>query len=92
MAKENKYLDLNDGYDFGFTMHDETEIVSETPQYSSMADEVEDLKQRLQAVNKIFMPLLQNLSRDPNKPMIKWPNRKEVLDKQMTNLKRLTSI
>ena len=90
--KNNKYLDIDTSFDFGFTMHDETEIVNETPQYSSMAEEVADLKERLQAVNKIFMPLLKNLSRDPDKPMIKWPNRKEVLDKQMANLTRLTNI
>ena len=85
MVEKNKYLDLDGGDDFGFTFDDETDI-------APITNEVDDLKQRLEAVNKIFMPLLVNLAKDPDKPMIKWPNRKEVLEKQMKKLRQLTNI
>lgn len=89
---KNVYLDLEDKDDFGFTFADENEIMEENKEYSSLQEEVDDLKQRLVALNKIFMPLLENLSKNPDKPMIKWPNRKEQIDKQIKKLKSLTTI
>ena len=65
---------------------------SSNPVHASLNEEVEDLKNRLHALEKIFMPLLENSAKDPDKPMIKWPNRKEVLEKQMRKLKQLTNI
>lgn len=86
----NHYIDVTDKHDFGFTFTDEEEIT--TPVYSTLNDEVSDLKKRLQAVEKIFMPLLENLARDPDKPMIKWPNRKDVIERQIKKLKSLTNV
>lgn len=91
MDKDNNhYIDVTDKHDFGFTFTDEEEIT--TPVYSTLNDEVADLKKRLQAVEKIFMPLLENLARDPDKPMIKWPNRKDVIERQIKKLKSLTNV
>lgn len=93
MAKDkNIYLDLEDEDDFGFTFADEGELLEDNKQYSSLQEQVDDLKQRLTALNKIFMPLLENLAKDPDKPMIKWPNRKAQIDKQIKKLKSLTTI
>jgi len=86
----NHYIDVSDKNDFGFTFTDEEEIT--TPVYSSLNDEVIDLKKRLKAVEAIFLPLLENLARDPDKPMIKWPNRKEVIERQIKKLKSLTNV
>ena len=90
MPIENHYIDVTDKNDFGFTFTDEEEIT--TPVYSSLNEEVIDLKKRLQAVEKIFLPLLENLARDPDKPMIKWPNRKDVIERQIKKLKSLTNV
>ena len=92
MNKINKYLDLEDKSDFGFTFSDEDEVVTTHTGYASLQEEVDDLKQRLQALNKIFMPLLDNLAKDPDKPMIKWPNRKPIIDKQIAKLKQITNV
>lgn len=93
MPTENNYLSMNDlTNDFGFTFANEDEVIEANPEYSSLQEEVDDLKKRLQAVQAIFMPLLVNLSKDPDKPMIKWPNRKEVLDKQISKLKAITTV
>jgi hypothetical protein len=85
--KENKYLDLNESDDFGFTIEseDQSELMSKQA-------EVEDLKDRLRALEQIFLPLLENLAKDSDKEMIKWPNRKPVIDKQIKKLKRLTKV
>lgn len=92
MTSKNNYLDIDDGDDFGFTFANEDEIVTTNQEFSSLADQVQDLKMRLQAVNKIFMPLLNNLAKDPDKPMIKWPNRKEIIEKQIKKLNQLTNV
>lgn len=92
MANKNTYLDLDDNDDFGFTFAHEEEIIETNKGYSSLQEQVDDLKQRLVAVHKIFMPLLENLAKDADKPMIKWPNRKEVIDKQIKKLNTLTKV
>lgn len=70
-------------FDYGFSMHNE-EVLD--------ISEIEDLKERLRKVQAIFLPLLDNLARDPDKPMIKWPNRLEVIEKQKKELLKLTKI
>lgn len=88
MSKQpvNKYLvdDLTE--DFGFTFVTDDELIA------PVADEVTDLKNRLQAVRKIYLPLLEHLSKDPEKPTIKWPNREPILKKQIQKLLELTDV
>lgn len=92
MTKKNEYLELDEEDDFGFTFAHEDEIIETNKNYSSLQEEVDDLKKRLTAIHKIFSPLLENLAKDPDKPMIKWPNRKEVIDKQIKKLNTLTKV
>ncbi len=83
MVDKNKYMDLEGADDFGFTFDDEKDI---TP----ITDEVADLKERLQAIRRIYLPLLQNLSKNADQPIIKWPDRGPVLKKQIDKLLMLT--
>ena len=92
MIDKNKYMELDDTNDFGFTFSNEDEIITANVEYASLQEQVDDLKQRLYALNKIFLPLLENLAKDADKPMIKWPNRKEVIDKQIVRLKTITKV
>ena len=85
MVDKNKYLDLEGGDDFGFTFDDEVDV-------APITSEVDDLKMRLQAIRKIYMPLLENLAKNPEQPIIKWPNREPVLKKQIAKLKSLTEV
>jgi hypothetical protein len=87
MAKE-KITELDDSNDFGFSFHDEEEIVTS----SGVTDEVEVLKTKLRTIRKTYLPLLQHLAKDPDKPMIKWPNRKDILDQQIKKMIELTDI
>lgn len=90
-SDKNNYLDLVDDNDFGFSFSNEEDII-ENSGYSTLQEEVDDLKKRLIALNRIFLPLLENLAKDPDKPMIKWPNRKEVIEKQIRKLNILTKV
>lgn len=87
-TSKDTITELDDSNDFGFTFHDEEEIVTS----SGVPDEVEVLKNRLRTVRKTYLPLLQHLAKDPDKPMIKWPNRKDILDKQIKKMLELTEV
>jgi hypothetical protein len=83
---KNEYLTMDeDGIsnDFGFTFEDEADL-------SPVVDEITDLKKRLEAVRKIYLPLLQNLAKNSDQPIIKWPDRGPILKKQMDKLVMLT--
>lgn len=87
----NPYLSLDDADlvdDFGFSFSNEDDLVAEA--VAPAADEVADLKKRLEAVRKIYLPLLQNLSKNSDQPIIKWPDRGPVLKKQIDKLMMLT--
>lgn len=87
----NPYLTFDDADltdDFGFTFGNEDDIVAEA--IAPVSDEITDLKKRLEAIRKIYLPLLENLAKNSDQPIIKWPNRGPVLKKQIDKLKVLT--
>lgn len=51
---------------------------------------VEEYKQRLEQVEKIILPFLTKLLKTSDQPVIKCPNRKEVLEKQIQKILTLT--
>jgi uncharacterized protein YaaW (UPF0174 family) len=89
MARKSKSIPEENSYDFGFTfsneVSDEDDLISK-----STKDEVDDLKNRLQTMSAMFLNLLNNLARDPDKPMIKWSNRKAIIDEQIQKIKELS--
>lgn len=89
--KNNPYLELDENNDFGFSFSNEEEIVLTTT-YANLPEEIEDLKNRLQAIRAIYLPFLENLNDKPDQPIIRWENRKEMLDRQIAKLKRLTDV
>ena len=47
-------------------------------------------KEELLTVEKMIMPLLYNLRKNPEDVYIKWPNRKEIIDKQIKKIVTIT--
>lgn len=47
-------------------------------------------KNDLLNVEKIIMPLLKNLQKNPEDVYIKWPNRKDVIEKQIKKIVAIT--
>ncbi len=82
-----EYLDL--GNDFGFTATSEEEV-TEPFITDARAATVEELKAKLLEVEKLIMPLLVNLMKNPEKEFVKWPNRKEVVEKQIEKILSVT--
>lgn len=90
-SNTNPYLTLDDADlvdDFGFTFDNEDAIVADA--MAPVSDEVVDLKRRLEAIRKIYLPLLQNLAKNADQPIIRWENRGPILQKQITKLTMLT--
>lgn len=73
--------------DFGFTATDEEEynaVIAEKD------ETVEEYKQRLQHVEKLIIPFLSKLLKTADQPIIKWPNRKPVIEAQIQKILNLT--
>lgn len=91
VTETNPYLSFDDAElvdDFGFTFGSEDEIVADA--IAPASDEITDLKKRLEAVRKIYLPFLQNLAKNSDQPIIKWPNRGPVLEKHIKKMITLT--
>ena len=73
--------------DFGFTAIDEEEYTSVI---AEKEETVEEYKERLQQVEKITLPFLMKLIKTSDQPIIKWPNRKTVLEAQVQKILNLT--
>jgi hypothetical protein len=73
--------------DFGFTAVDEAEYQAVIAEKD---ETVEEYKERLQQVEKIIMPFLTNLYKSRKQAYIHWPNRGNVLEKQMQRILNLT--
>lgn len=83
-----EYLDLRN--DFGFTAVDEDEVAEPIVTDVKTSTE-EQLKARLLEVEKLIMPLLVNLLKDADtKEYIKWPNRKDPLEKAIERILLIT--
>lgn len=71
--------------DFGFTLKSEEEIreyerlLQDQIEQEQLAKLTE--QQKLEQLRSMFMPLLKNLLRDPDKAYIYWPNRVEKIEK-----------
>ena len=80
--------------DFGFTAVDETEY--ETVQEELKKERyqkditVEQYKERLSELEKLIMPFLTNLYKSREQAYIHWPNRGNLLEKQMQRVLKLT--
>jgi len=84
MSNKDNITDIDTDNDFGFTFTNESELSNDV--------KISNLQDRLKQLRDMFLPLLENLNKNPDKDMIKWPNRKAVLDKQIKKLKELTNI
>lgn len=82
-----EYLDLSN--DFGFTAVNETEVTE--PILTEVKSTVDsETKQKLQTLEKMIMPLLVNLMKNPEKEYIHWPNRVPLIEKQIEKILAIT--
>ena len=89
-------INLNESDDFGFSLVSETElkayeeVLKERLEQTSTAvvQTEQEYKNKIDGLMAMIMPLLNNLSQDPQKEYILWPNRVEKIEafkKKLTN-------
>jgi hypothetical protein len=84
----NTIKDFDD--DFGFSTVDTEEILSyNQSEIDNLLVENEDLKTRLEKMQKAIDKLLTNLSKNPQQELIKWPNRLERIAEFRIKLERI---
>ena len=49
-----------------------------------------DVKEKLVKLESLILPLLVNLKKNPDKDIIKWPNRVPVIDAQIQKILAIT--
>jgi len=79
--------EYDEEFDFDFDTESEedfTAVIAEKDQT------VEQYKERLEQVEKIIMPFLTKLLKTADQPIIKWPNRGPVIEKQIQKILSLT--
>ena len=82
-----EYLDLSN--DFGFTAVHETDLTE--PIISEVKTTANDAtKQKLLDLEKLILPLLVNLMKNPDKDYIHWPNRVQLIEKQIERIISIT--
>lgn len=49
-----------------------------------------EVRGKLQQVEQLILPLLYNLQKNPDKEYIHWPNRKDIIQKQIDKILQVT--
>ena len=81
-----EYLDLSN--DFGFTAVHENDVLDPfITEVKSGADA--EIKQKLASVEKMILPLLVNLMKNPEKEYIYWPKRMAKIDQFEDSLRKI---
>lgn len=73
--------------DFGFTAEDDADYEAVIAEKD---ETVEEYKQRLEQVEKLILPFLTKLLKTADQPIIKWPNRKPVIEAQIQKILNIT--
>ena len=60
----------------------------DTDEYKALIEK--DIKEKLSTVEKLILPLLVNLMRNPEKDTIKWPGRAPIIEKQIEKILAIT--
>jgi len=60
----------------------------DTDEYKGLIEK--DVKAKLSAVEKLILPLLVNLMKNPEKDTIKWPDRAPIIEKQIEKILAIT--
>lgn len=79
----NGKIELDNDFDFGFSLVDENEleVVQQAQQVvASTSKEAIATAEKVDKLYNMIMPLLTNLAKNPEKEYIYWPNRVEKIE------------
>lgn len=69
-------------FDFGFSSLTENDLTDKkyTEEIRLLKSKLEEKRLALVRLSKMYEPLLNNLKKNPENELIKWPNRKAVIE------------
>lgn len=76
-------LKINDDFDFGFSLVNETELEAVQEAQETVVSTTKVASATAQKIDKLYnliVPLLNNLAKNPEKEYIYWPNRVEKIE------------
>jgi hypothetical protein len=73
--------------DYGFSTFSAEEYEA---RISKAAEPINDYKERLEELESMILPFLQKLRDSGDKEYIYWPNRAEIINKQIERITKLT--
>lgn len=79
----DEIINQYDGDDFGFTAEAEEDI-------TAFLSDREQHKAKMAELEKLIIPFLTRLLKTADQPIIKWPNRKPVIEAQIQKILNLT--
>ena len=77
-------MKVTNEFQFGF------EVVSEEDLTKDIQAELQNANDQAEQMRDMILPLLHNLAKKPESPLIKWPNRVETINKFITQLFAVT--
>ena len=80
-------------FDFGFSAVDENELEVLQSTKAELETTTASSKAMEDKINKLYnmvQPLLNNLKANPEKDYIFWPNREEIINKQIAKIQDIT--
>lgn len=87
------FSDDDDDFGFSFVNEEELESYNKSKQLESEVKEksrsAEVLEKKLLMMEKMILPLLENLKAEPQKEYILWPNREEKIDKFIEKINKV---
>jgi hypothetical protein len=79
-----KIASLEEKLEF-LTQGDTTELIQQHKELLT-----QEVRSKLKQVENLILPLLYNLQKNPDKEYIHWPNRKEIIQKQIQKILEVT--
>lgn len=74
-------MKIDEKFDFGFSLVSEDELKEQERELEmKLISTKGETEQKLEGLKQLFVPLLENLKKDPTKHYIFWPNRVEKIE------------
>lgn len=91
MTKQTFEYD-DESFDFGFTTVSEIDFKARENQVAKQVEQqvTASSEEKMQKLEKLILPLLYNLKKDPEQEYIRWPNREDIITKQIEKITAIT--
>jgi hypothetical protein len=82
----------DESFDFGFTTVSEIDFKTRENQVAKQVEQqvTASSEEKMQKLEKLILPLLYNLKKNSEQEYIRWPNREDIINKQIEKITAIT--